>query len=55
MPQNGKIHFKKLAAFTARFLSMPDHFGTLYIKGLRQEQTDNWDKFLWKSVFKKFT
>ena len=27
-------HFKILAAFAARFLSVSDHFGTLWMKGL---------------------
>ena len=35
MAQNGQTHFKNLAAFAARFLSVSDHFWTLYIKGLR--------------------
>ena len=34
MFQNGQTHFKNLAAFAASFLSVFDHFGTLYIKGL---------------------
>ena len=35
MSQNGQTHFQTLAANTARFISVSDHFGTLRIKGLR--------------------
>ena len=35
MSQNGKTHFKNLAAFAARFLNVSDHFGALCIKGLK--------------------
>ena len=35
MSQNGKTHFKNLAAFAARFFNVSDHFGALCIKGLK--------------------
>ena len=37
MSQNGQTRFKNLAAFAVGFLKcvLPDHFGTLYIKGLK--------------------
>ena len=41
MSQNGQTHFKNLAANTARFLNMSDHFGTLCIKGLRIIEHNN--------------
>ena len=36
MSSNGQTHFKNLAAFAARFLSVSDHFRTLCIKGLSE-------------------
>ena len=34
MSQNGKAHFKNIAAFAARFLKSVSPFGDLCIKGL---------------------
>ena len=34
MSSNGQTHFKNLAAFAARFLSVSDHFTALRSKGL---------------------
>ena len=32
MSQNDQTHSENVTANTARFLSVPDHFGILYIK-----------------------
>ena len=40
MSSNGQTHFKNLAAFAARFLSVFDHFGTLCIKIFRENSFD---------------
>ena len=38
MFQNGQTHFKNLAAFSARLLSVSDDFGSSCIKGLKQKK-----------------
>ena len=37
MSQNGQTHFKNRAADAVRFLNVSDHFGTLCIKGLKND------------------